>query len=247
MELSLPVGFAFAKNSLVSHPVVGVKICGLTCVEDALACSNAGVDWIGLNFHPGSPRFLPLARAAEIMHALPPSVTAVGVFVDRPAAAVAEIAGHLGLKVVQLHGREPPEDLVSLGHLRLIRAFRLSQASDWTGVVEYLACAQAIGRVPDAVLIDAYVAGQPGGTGATVAADVLDHIPPLPRLILAGGLTPENVAAKIARVRPWMVDVASGVESSPGRKDPAKVTAFVQAARRVVLDAAGPSHGPLWS
>ena len=79
-----------------------------------------------------------------------------------------------------------------------------------------------MGRLPDAVLIDAYVAGQSGGTGATVASDVLDCIPPLPRLILAGGLTPENVAAKVARVRPWMVDVASGVESAPGRKDPAK-------------------------
>jgi phosphoribosylanthranilate isomerase len=91
-----------------------------------------------------------------------------------------------------------------------------------------------VGRAPDAVLIDAYVADQLGGTGATVAADVLDCIPPLPRLILAGGLTPENVGAKVARVKPWMVDVASGVESSPGRKDPARVADFVKAARRAV-------------
>ena len=100
---------------------------------------------------------------------------------------------------------------------------------------DYLARARAIGRLPDAILIDAYVAGQSGGTGATVASDVLDCIPPLPRLILAGGLTPENVAAKVALVRPWMVDVASGVESSPGRKDPAKVAAFVKAAQSAVF------------
>jgi phosphoribosylanthranilate isomerase len=107
--------------------------------------------------------------------------------------------------------------------------------SDWSAVIDYLARAETLGRQPDALLIDAYVPGLPGGTGAIVAADVLDSMPPLPRLILAGGLTPENVAARVARVRPWMVDVASGVESSPGRKDPAKVAAFIRAARSAVL------------
>jgi phosphoribosylanthranilate isomerase len=215
----------------VSHPVVGVKICGLTCVEDALACADAGVEWIGLNFHPGSPRFIQPAQAAVIIGALPPSVSAVGVFVDRPAAEVADVAAQLGLKIVQLHGQEPPEDLIALRHLRLVRAFRLRQASDWIGVVDYLAHAQVMGRPPDAILVDAYVPGRLGGTGATVAADVLDCIPPLPQVILAGGLTAENVAAKVAQVRPWMVDVASGVEIEPGRKDRAKVAAFVKAAR----------------
>jgi phosphoribosylanthranilate isomerase len=89
-----------------------------------------------------------------------------------------------------------------------------------------------MGRSPDAVLVDAQVPGQAGGTARLVAEHVLAEIPPLPRLILAGGLTPENVAERIARARPWMVDVASGVESSPGRKDPAKVAAFIRAARR---------------
>jgi len=219
----------------VSQPFVGVKICGLTSVEDGLACAAAGVDWIGLNFHPGSPRCITRAKAAAIIGVLPPSVAPVGVFVNRPAAEVADVAEYLGLEIVQLHGQEPVEDLLALGELQLIRAFRLGQPSDWRTVVDYLARAHSIGRVPDAVLIDAYVAGQPGGTGATVAADVLDCIPPLPRLILAGGLTPENVAAKVARVQPWMVDVASGVESIPGRKDPAKVTAFVKAARSAVV------------
>lgn len=169
------------------------------------------------------------------MSVLPPSVAPVGLFVNRPAAEVADRADELGIKIVQLHGQEPPEDLVKLNHLQLIRAFRLCRASDWTNVVAYLARAKSAGRVPDAVLIDAFVEGQMGGTGATVDVDVLDCMPPLPGPILAGGLTPENVAAMVARVRPWMVDVASGVEFAPGRKDRAKVTAFVKAARSALL------------
>jgi phosphoribosylanthranilate isomerase len=216
-----------------TQTVVAVKICGVTRVDDALACAAAGVQWIGLNFHPGSPRFIQPEDAAIIIAALPRSITAVGVFVDRPVGEVAALADRLGLTIVQLHGQESPEDLLALGHLQIIRSFRLKSACDWSGVNAFMAQALATGRLPDAILIDAYVAGQAGGTGATVASDILDCIPPLPRLILAGGLTPENVAAKVARVQPWMVDVASGVESSPGRKDPAKVAAFVRAARCV--------------
>ena len=214
----------------MSQPAVRVKICGLTSVLDALKCAEAGADWIGLNFHPGSPRFIDMARASSIVSVIPTSVLVVGVFVNRPAAEVARVAQFLGLKVVQLHGEEPPEDLLALSHLQVVRAFRLSRPSDWRGVTEFLSRAEAIGRSPDAILIDAFVPGEPGGTGASVAADVLECIPPLPRLILAGGLTPENVAAKVARVQPWMVDVASGVESAPGLKDAAKVAAFVKAA-----------------
>jgi phosphoribosylanthranilate isomerase len=215
--------------------VVAVKICGVTRVDDALACAAVGVEWIGLNFHPASPRFIDSVQAAMIIRALPSSVTAVGVFVDRPAGEVVKLAEQLGLTVVQLHGHEPPEDLLLLRNLEVVRAFRLKSASDWGGVNDHLARARAIGRLPDAILIDAYVAGQSGGTGAPVAVDVLDCIPPIHRLILAGGLTPENVAAKIALVQPWMVDVASGVESEPGRKDPSKVAAFVKSVRSAVF------------
>lgn len=165
-----------AKTLQVSHQVVRVKICGVTRVDDAMACAAMGVEWIGLNFHPGSPRFIHPEEAAMIVGALPCSVTAVGVFVDRPAGEVADLAHQLGLTVVQLHGQEPPEDLLVLGHLQIIRAFRLKSTRDWSGVSEYLARALATGRLPDAVLIDAYVAGQSGGTGATVAPDVLDCI-----------------------------------------------------------------------
>jgi phosphoribosylanthranilate isomerase len=218
-------------------PVVGVKICGLTRVEDAIDCAAAGVDWIGLNFHTGSPRFVQPDRAAEIIGALPSSICAVGVFVDRPATEVVELCRQLGLKFVQLHGNESPEYLLSLGQLKVIRAFRLGGNSAWAGVNEYLARTEVLGCPPDAVLIDAYVAGQSGGTGATVCGDVLVSMPPLPRLILAGGLTPANVAAKVEQYRPWMVDVASGVESAPGQKDRELIASFVRAAKspRVVV------------
>ena len=218
---------------------VRVKICGLTCADDARACAEAGADWIGLNFHPGSPRYVEPARAAEIIAALPASLSVVGVFVDRPAQEVAEVAERLGIGIVQLHGQEPLNDLLMLDHLQIIRVFRLERAASWAEVTEYLDRAKTLGRLPDAVLIDAYVAGMLGGTGATIANDVLDRVPPLPRLILAGGLTPLNVADRVARVRPWMVDVASGVESSPGRKDLARVAAFIRAAR-----AARAEHDP---
>ena len=215
----------------VSESAVLVKICGLTCVDDAVACAEAGADWIGLNFHPPSVRSIAPEVAAQIVAALPGSVAAVGVFVDRPAAEVAGLADRLGLGVVQLHGREPPEDLVLLEHLRVIRAFRLRSARDWDGVSDYVARAEVLGHPPDAILVDALVEGQPGGTGILIAESILESRPPLPRLILAGGLTPGNVAERVALVRPWMVDVASGVESSPGRKDPAAVAAFVRATR----------------
>jgi phosphoribosylanthranilate isomerase len=227
----------------VSDRVVRVKVCGVTRVEDAIACAAAGVDWIGLNFHPGSPRFVRPATAADILGQLPASVRAVGVFVDRPAAEVARLAGELGLEIVQLHGQEPAEDLIALAHLEVIRAFGLNGRSACDEVTAYLSLARSLGRSPDAVLIDAAVAGRSGGTGATIADDILDRLPSLPRLILAGGLTPRNVAERVARVRPWMVDVASGVECAPGIKDVLSVAAFVAAARSVALgDEASPSN-----
>lgn len=213
-----------------------VKICGLTVAGEALACARAGADWIGLNFHPASPRHVLPDVAAEIVAALPPSCTAVGLFVDRPPAEVAEMAARVGLHAVQLHGNEPPEDLLTLRHLTIIRAFRLADRAGVGRMESYLQRTAALGRVPDAVLVDGYVAGQQGGTGQTIDLGILDHLPRLPHLVLAGGLTPENVAPRIARVRPWMVDVASGVESSPGRKDPVLVAAFIRATRAAPAD-----------
>jgi len=210
---------------------VRIKICGLTRVDEAVACVEAGADWIGLNFHPRSPRYVEPGLAAEIISALPRPSPAVGLFVDRPPHEVAAVANDLGLETVQLHGDEPPSDLVGLSHLRIIRAFRLGNAKDVREMSEYLAEAESLGRSPDAVLLDAWVAGQAGGTGTQIAGDLLSSIAPHPRLILAGGLTPENVAGRLRLIRPWMVDVASGVESSPGRKDPDKVRRFLHAVR----------------
>jgi phosphoribosylanthranilate isomerase len=130
---------------------------------------------------------------------------------------------------VQLHGHEPPEDLAVLRRFRVIRAFRLRTSEGWRIISDFVSRADALGHPPVGVLVDAYVAGLPGGTGMAIDDSLLDARPPLPNLILAGGLTPENVAERIARVRPWMVDVAGGVESIPGRKDPAAVAAFIRA------------------
>jgi phosphoribosylanthranilate isomerase len=210
---------------------VRIKVCGLTRPDEALVCARLGADWIGLNFHPGSPRRVDPGAAAEIVAALPAETEAVGLFVDRPPAEVAALADRLNLRVVQLHGEEPPEDLRALASLTIIRAFRLSDAAAVARMIAYLRRCEGLGRTPDAVLVDAYVAGQAGGTGQEIASDLLALLPPLPRLVLAGGLSAENVAERVARVRPWMVDVASGVESSPGRKDPERVAAFIRAAR----------------
>jgi phosphoribosylanthranilate isomerase len=215
----------------VAHANVRIKVCGLTRRADALACASAGADWIGLNFHPGSPRCIDPGLAAEIISTLPITASAVGVFVDRTPGEVDKLADRLGLRIVQLHGQEPPEDIAALSHLRVIRAFRLGDAEDVGRMVRYLRRVEELGRPPDAVLVDSLVTGQAGGSGRAIADDLLSLLPPLPRLILAGGLTPENVAHRVARVRPWMVDVASGVESAPGLKDPARVNAFIKAAR----------------
>jgi phosphoribosylanthranilate isomerase len=202
-------------------------------VADAITCAEAGVDWLGLNFCPSSRRRVEVAVAAEIVASLPESCVAVGLFVDRPPDEVAETADRVGLRIVQLHGQEPPEDLVALGRFEVVRAFRLVDIGDIARMTAYLDRAAELGHRPEYVLIDAMVAGQLGG-GHSIATDLLDALPAcVPRLVLAGGLTPENVAERVARVRPWMVDVASGVESEPGTKDLAKVRAFVQAARSV--------------
>lgn len=210
---------------------VRVKVCGLTSVAEALACASAGADWIGLNFHPPSPRRIDLGLAAEVIAALPSSAQAVGLFVDRPPTEVAQVVDHLGLRIVQLHGQEPPEVLRDLTGIQVVRAFRLGNAEAVKEMKRYLRRAEDLGRAPDAVLIDGYAPNQAGGTGQMIGEDILDGLPPLPRLILAGGLTAENVAQRAARVRPWMVDVASGVESAPGRKDLARVAAFIRAAK----------------
>jgi phosphoribosylanthranilate isomerase len=211
----------------------GVKVCGLTVPDEARDCLAAGVDWLGLNFHPPSPRSITVDRARAIVAALDhdPSEVAVGLFVDRSPPEVAATCRAVGLVRVQLHGNEPPENLAELAEFFLIRAFRLRDADSIRAMATHLERAERLGRLPDAVLIDAWSPAAFGGTGAMIDPLLLADLPPIPRLILAGGLTPENVADRSRVAKPWMVDLASGVESSPGRKDLARVRSLLSALR----------------
>jgi phosphoribosylanthranilate isomerase len=194
-----------------------VKICGVTSVADARMVVDAGADAIGLNFHPGSPRHVSTETAAAIAAALPRRVCRVGVFVNAPRAVVERTAAAVGLDAVQFHGDE--EVALCRGWAcKTIKAVRVRDAGS-------LSAAAAAYRV-DFILADAYVPGVPGGTGARVPGEWLVGVPG-DRLILAGGLTPENVAEAVRTVRPAAVDVASGVESAPGIKDPEKVKRFI--------------------
>ena len=209
--------------------MVRIKICGVTSPEDARLAAELGADAVGLNFYPKSPRFVTPTRAAAIIRALPAFTAPAGVFVEMPLRQVCAVAYQLGLRAIQTYDDEPPaEDPFPFAH---VPAFRVNDAAGLDRVRQFVQSATALGRRPAAVLIDAYVEGQMGGTGHRAPWGLLEGFDPGVPLILAGGLTPENVGEAIARVRPWGVDVASGVESSPGRKDPAKVAQFVKNAR----------------
>lgn len=210
-------------------PSVRIKICGVTTPEDACHAAHCGADAVGLNFYPKSPRFLDPHRAAAIVRALPAFAAPVGVFVGVPLRQVCAIAFQLGLRGVQTYDEQPPaEDPFPFAH---IPAFRVKDAAGLDHIRRFVEVTRTLGRPPAAVLVDSYVEGQLGGTGHIAPWELLRGFDPGVPLILAGGLTPENVAEAVALVRPWGVDVASGVESSPGRKDPEKVARFVRAAR----------------
>jgi phosphoribosylanthranilate isomerase len=213
-----------------------IKICGITCVEDALASARAGADAIGLNFYPRSPRYVSGETARQIMAVLPEEMIAVGLFVNTPLADVCRFCDDLQLDLIQLHGDEPPEYLALLGARPIMRAFRVG-ADGLQPVLEYLDRCRELAAMPRLTLLDSPAGAKFGGTGQTgdwtAAAQYVRYAAEanVPPLVLAGGLTPSNVAAAIQAVHPAAVDVASGVESSPGRKDPAAVEAFVQAAK----------------
>jgi phosphoribosylanthranilate isomerase len=198
-----------------------IKICGVTSLADARMCIEAGADALGFNFASSSPRCLTLAAAAAISSALPEAVLRVGVFVDADAELLERAKREVGLGCLQLHGDEPPELLARfLPHaykaLRVRGESILAEAARYPG--EHL-------------LLDAYVPGAHGGTGARFDWELATALAQSRKLTLAGGLTPENVARAIHVVRPYCVDVASGVESRPGVKDPERVAAFVRAVR----------------
>jgi len=200
---------------------VKVKICGICRVEDARAAARAGADFLGLNFWPGSPRHVDLARASEIAEAVS-GTPLIGVFVDAPRELVERVAAKVGLAAVQFHGGE---DVAYCRDWpwRTIKALRLRPGDD--------AAALAARYPTDYVLFDAHVAGQPGGTGEPLAPVIELGPVPSARLFVAGGLRPETVADTVRRWRPFGVDVASGVEERPGRKDHAKVEEFIRRAK----------------
>lgn len=205
---------------------VAVKICGLTNVADALACAAAGADMLGLNFSPRSLRCLEAGTAKEIASAVRAQFATtrlVGVFLDQDVSLVERLTADLLLDAVQLHGEESADYVRALEAPFAIKALRVS------GTRPDPAAYQC-----DAILLDSWSAQAPGGTGQTFPWALAAELrPQVKRLILAGGLTTANVSAAIREVRPFAVDVCSGVESAPGQKDEARVRAFLAAAKEL--------------
>ena len=199
--------------------MVRVKICGITNVEDALLACELGADAIGLNFYDKSPRCISPFAASKIIQKLPPFVAPVGVFVNWQAAPVTTLAKALALSAAQLHGDEPPKLVSEIAkRVSVIKALHLGRGSAMPPFANY--------RGASAFLLDAPHSGQYGGTGQTTDWSLARTAAESHRILLAGGLTPENVAEAILAVRPYAVDVTSGVESKPGKKDPGKLRAF---------------------
>lgn len=208
---------------------VRVKICGVTAPEQAVLASELGADAVGLNFHPGSPRYVDRTRAEAILRALPPFVEAVGVFVERPFADILQQIDPLKrIRLVQWHGADPP--CVRHEAVGFIPAFGIVGEETLQWITDYLDRCRLEDCLPRAILVDAHVPGMHGGTGRRAPWRLLADFKPGVPLILAGGLTPDNVAEVIDVVRPYAVDVASGVESSPGQKDREKMEMFIRRA-----------------
>jgi phosphoribosylanthranilate isomerase len=203
-----------------------IKVCGVTTIEDACAAASLGADAVGLNFYEGSKRYIAPDAALPILRELPPFVEPVAVYVNQPLKAVFNGLNGLGrVRTFQWHGSRP--DLCDAYPFQMIAAFPVRDRAGLAEIARYLDAARSVGRAPAAVLVDAYVPGEHGGTGRTAPWSLLAEFKPPEPLILAGGLTPDNVAEAIYVVRPYAVDVASGVESAPGRKDQEKMRRFI--------------------
>lgn len=205
--------------------MVAIKICGVTRVEDALTCVSAGVESIGLNFSRVSKRYCDPVRAEQIVKAVAGRALMVGVFVDSSYDEIVTMTKQVGLGCVQLHGSEPPELLRRL----LPHAYKALRVKGPSIVHE-------VAKYPgDHVLLDAFVVGEPGGTGERFDWSLARAVSRERRVTLAGGLTPDNVAEAIEIALPYCVDVASGVERAPGIKDAVMIHSFVAAARRASM------------
>ena len=201
-----------------------VKICGITAWDDARLSIDLGASALGFNFYPPSPRAITPADAWKIIRRLPPFVEAVGVFVNWPTVVVEALARALRLTAVQLHGAESPEEVAELARTRrVIKAVRVRRGFRVAGLASY--------RAADGILLDGFKHGLHGGTGRTLDWNLARAARRYGKIILAGGLTPENVAEAIRVAEPSAVDVASGVERRPGRKDPGKLRALFAAVK----------------
>lgn len=204
-------------------PVPLVKICGLTNLEDTLAALDFGADFLGFNFYSQSPRYLSYEKAKIIFEEIPPNIPKVGVFVNEDYENIIDLTQLLELDYIQFHGDEPPEFCNQMGH-PWWKAIRLSSEDEIEKISAY-EC--------ENILIDAYVKGQYGGTGTKPDWDLAKRVKNLgKKIFLAGGLTPENVQLAVATVQPYAVDVASGVEFKPGKKDFIKMEEFIRRAKQ---------------
>jgi phosphoribosylanthranilate isomerase len=204
---------------------VKVKICGITNLEDALSAAGFGANMLGFNFYAKSSRYLSRQDAANIAKQVPSAVLKVGVFVNATADEISEIADAVKLDVIQLHGDEDDNFIRVIGHVTerpVIKAFRINHDSTIDAVLNSDA---------DAVLLDAVVIGEFGGTGRTFDWNLVSQLSRNKQVFLAGGLTPENVAEAISIVRPYAVDVASGVEIENRKKDTVKMKTFIENAK----------------
>ncbi len=199
-----------------------VKICGITNLEDALFAALAGADALGFVFFNESPRYIDPARAGEIIAALPPFISTVGVFADAEENFVKHAVNESGVGILQFHGSEGPDYCSSFG-MPYLKAFKIRGMESLDALKDY----------PDAAafLLDTYSEKEMGGTGVAFNWDIAVAARPFGRIILAGGLDPENVAEAVRKVGPYAVDVSSGVEAAKGKKDPEAVRKFILAAR----------------
>lgn len=200
-----------------------IKICGITNIEDGLAAASAGADALGFVFHPPSPRYVTPGRAREIIGALPQEVCTVGVFVGLASVEVLQIAELCGLDFIQLHGAETPEYCRRFPRERLIKALSIRSEGEFATIADYPV---------RAFLVDAHDPVRFGGTGKTCDWNVAHKAAARHPLILAGGLGTKNILAALEAVRPLAVDLSSGVESAPGKKDHEKIRAVIASVRR---------------
>lgn len=202
-----------------------IKVCGITTVEDALFAVEAGVDALGFIFYKDSPRYVEPRRVADIVRQLPPFVTSVGVFVDETTLNINKLVDLIGLGCAQLHGDESPELCAGI-NAKVIKAVRVGEGFDLSTLKKY-------DNVVSALLLDTYKKGLKGGTGETFDWNVAVEAKDYGKVILSGGLTPANIKNAVKVVRPYGLDVSSGVELTPGNKDHAKVKEFIREARSI--------------